>query len=90
MQIYEIGYLILPSIAEEDIAGVAHRIKTLVESAGGAEIDSETPFKHELAYTMSKTVGASHYVVSDAFLGWIKFDLPAEASAQAGDGECSP
>ncbi|MDO8424010.1 MAG: hypothetical protein Q7S54_00170, partial [bacterium] len=38
-------------------------------------LDGEEPFKQELAYTMSKTVGASRYVVSDAYLGWLKFEI---------------
>ena len=31
--------------------------------------------KHPLSYSMSKTIGASRYVLSDAYLGWIKFEV---------------
>ena len=79
-QVYELGYLILPSIAEENLSEVVAKIKTVVEKAGGKEFNGEAPFKLDLAYTMSKTVGASHYVVNEAYIGWMKFELePGQA-----------
>lgn len=75
MQIYEIGYLILPSLPEEGVVAVLAKLKEAVTQAGGEEVDGEEPFKYDLAYTMSKTIGASRYVVSDAYLGWLKFEL---------------
>jgi ribosomal protein S6 len=80
MQFYEIGYLILPSIPEDGLSAVVDKIKAVVAKSGGKELEGEAPFKQDLAYTMSKTVGASRYVVSDAYLGWFKFELdPASA-----------
>ncbi|MSR87730.1 MAG: hypothetical protein EXS69_00995 [Candidatus Zambryskibacteria bacterium] len=82
MQIYELGYLILPSIPENELPSVVSKIKTLIADAGGKEIDGEEPFKYELAYTMSKTIGASRYVIDDAYIGWTKFELePVQAVA---------
>lgn len=75
VQVYELGYLVLPSIAEDKLSGVVEKIKSAVSKAGGQEIDGEEPFKHPLSYTMSKTVGASRYVVNEAYIGWIKFEL---------------
>jgi len=79
MQIYEITYLILSSIPEDKVSGVAESIKEIISKEGGTEIDGETPFKQPLAYTMSKTVGASRYVSQDAYLGWIKFEVDPSA-----------
>src|SRR3989344_4624619 len=81
MQVYELGYLILPSIAEDALSGVIDKIRALINEVGGKELDGEAPFKYPLAYSMSKTIGASRYVLSDAYLGWIKFDLPANSGA---------
>src|SRR3990167_2422584 len=75
MQIYEIGYLILPSLPEEGVVAVLAKLKEAVTQAGGEEAGGEEPFKYDLAYTMSKTIGASRYVVSDAYPGWLKFEL---------------
>lgn len=75
MQVYEISYLVLPSIPEEKLSTVVDSIKQVVSKEGGKEFDGEAPFKHPLSYKMSKTVGASRYVVSDAYIGWIKFEI---------------
>ena len=80
--VYEIGYLILPSIPEDNLSGVVDSIKAVISKAGGQELDGEAPFKYDLAYPMSKTVGASRYVVSDAYLGWLKFEIePSKINA---------
>ena len=76
--IYELAYLILPSIGEDKVGDVSAAIKKLIEKEGGEEIDGEEAFKQDLSYEMSKTVGASRYVVSDAYLGWIKFECSPE------------
>ena len=73
--IYELSYLILPSIPEDKVGEVVLAIKGIVAKVGGTEIDGEAPFKQDLAYQMSKTVGSSKYVVNDAYLGWLKFEL---------------
>src|SRR5690606_31057402 len=78
LQVYELGYLLLPSIAEENLSAVVSKLKGAITSVGGVEIESEDPFKQDLAYAMTKVVGASRYVVNDAYIGWIKFE--AEAS----------
>jgi ribosomal protein S6 len=74
MQVYELGYLVLSSIAEEAVGDVVAKIKALIAEAGGTELASESPEKIDLAYTMTKIVGASRYVVSDAYIGWVKFE----------------
>jgi len=75
MIVYEIGYLILPSISEDNLSSVTNAIRKVITTEGGTEIDAEEPVKESLAYSMSKTVGASRYVLSDAYLGWIKFEV---------------
>lgn len=74
-EVYELGYLVLPSIPEDKLPDTVNSIKEIVKKAGGTEIDSESPIKQTLAYQMSKTVGASRYVVNDAYIGWIKFEI---------------
>lgn len=73
LSLYELSFLILPSIPEDKLSGVVENINKLIVKNGGVEVGGEAPFKQLLAYSMSKTVGSSRYVVSDAYLGWIKF-----------------
>lgn len=75
VSVYEAGYLILPSIPEDKLSSVVEAVKAAFIEEGGVEIDSEDPFKQNLAYSISKTVGSSRYVINDAYLGWVKFEL---------------
>lgn len=77
VKVYEIGYLVLPSIPEDKLQDVVSKVRGAVEKAGGTSLDGEEPFKIDLAYTMTKTVGASRYVVSEAYIGWMKCELEA-------------
>ena len=78
--IYEVCYLILPSIPEDKLDDIVGSIRGIITEESGVEVDFEAPFRHPLAYSMSKTIGASRYVTSDAYIGWIKFEVePAKA-----------
>lgn len=72
--VYELGYLVLPSVTEDNIPKVVSTIVSTIEKAGGKALDSESPFLEALAYSMSKTVGARKYVVDEAYIGWMKFE----------------
>jgi ribosomal protein S6 len=87
-QVYELGYLVLSSIAEDSLPQVVTSIKEIINKAGGKELDGEAPIKHDLAYPMSKVVGSSKYVVNDAYLGWQKFQAePSNVEAIKGEVE---
>ncbi len=77
--VYEIGYLVLPSIPEDSLDSLVSKITNTFEKAGGTRIDGENPFLHPLSYEMSKQVGARKYVVHEAYLGWVKFELEPSA-----------
>jgi ribosomal protein S6 len=86
MTVYEVGFLILPSIPEDKLTGIVDAIRAIVTKEGGIEIDSEAPFKRPLAYEMSKTVGASRYVLQDAYFGWLKFEVRPESISKIKSG----
>jgi ribosomal protein S6 len=73
-QVYEIGYLVLPSVTEENIPTVVQKLRSIIEKAGATPLDSEDPFLSDLAYSMSKTISARKYVVDEAYIGWMKFE----------------
>lgn len=74
VQVYELGYLVLPSVTEDNLPTVVSNIRSLIEKAGATPLDSEDPFLSDLAYSMSKTISARKYVVDEAYIGWIKFE----------------
>lgn len=75
MQIYELAYLVLPSVPEKDLGNTVEKIKQAVTDNSGNIFDSEEPFKYPLSYTMSKTVGSKKYMVNEAYIGWMKFEI---------------
>lgn len=80
--VYEIGYLVLPSVTPDNIPNVDTTIRSLIEKAGATPLDSEDPVLEDLAYSMSKTISARKYVVDEAYIGWMKFE--AESSMVEG------
>lgn len=73
--VYEVCYLLLPSIPEDKLPAAVSAIREIITAEGGEEIASEDPFKYPLAYTIIKKVGSSRYVLNDAYIGWIKFKV---------------
>jgi len=56
-RIYELGFLLVPTIDENDVLGEASRIKGVIESCGALLISDENPKSITLAYPIDKRVG---------------------------------
>ncbi len=76
-RIYEVGYLLLPSIPEEHLAKEVSEIKKLISDAGGEFISEEDPKLRPLAYEMVKLVGTRNEKFRSAYFGWVKFETTA-------------
>ncbi len=72
-RVYELGYLLVPTIKEEDIAVHYGNIKELVVSLGGEVIADEMPKMLPLAYTIQKVVSNIRHKHNSAYFGWTKF-----------------
>ncbi len=77
-KIYELGYLLVPSIAEENVAAEVQNIKSVLESHGAAFITEDFPKLNTLAYSMPKMVGGQRSKFDKGYFGWIKFETEAE------------
>jgi ribosomal protein S6 len=78
-QIYEIGYHLLPTVAEENIAGEVSVLHEIIKKAGGTIISEGAPYLRNLAYDMTKRVETKNLSFSKAYFGWIKFELDTSA-----------
>lgn len=77
-KVYEIGYLLVPSIAEEQVAGNVQEIKAVLEKFETSYITEDFPKLQPLAYTMVKNVGGGiRHKHDKAYFGWIKFETMA-------------
>ena len=77
-KVYEVGFHIVSSVAEDDLGVRVTAIRDVIESAGGRMIADEFPKHCELAYPMVKVAANKRATYNSSYFGWMKFD--AEAS----------
>lgn len=77
-RVYELGYLLLPTLGEEVVPGVYTSLKDLVVSLGGEMISDEMPKMINLAYSMSKVITNKRNTFNTAYFGWVKFFMTPE------------
>jgi len=73
VSIYEVGYHLVPTLAEETIPAQADAVKAFITSVGGEIISEGAPIIKDLAYSISKTVKSIKSNYSKAYFGWVKF-----------------
>ncbi len=77
-KIYEIGYLFVPTLSEEELPKVYGDLKAMVEGAGGVMIADEMPKFINLAYPMLKIVSNVRNHFDTAYFGWLKFEMSGD------------
>lgn len=77
--VYEVGYLVAPTISEDKVSEVVTAIKTLLETHGCFVISDEFPKFRQLAYALTKPLGGKNEKYTSAYFGWIKFEATASA-----------
>jgi len=73
-EIYEVGYIMVPTISEEDLGAEVTSFKDLLEEQGVVFISDEYPKMIELAYEMSRSIENKKYKFSYGYFGWVKFE----------------
>lgn len=81
-KVYEIGFHIVPTVAEDAVPAEFEAIKDLVKKEGGEIISEGSPVLMNLAYDISKTVKAVKTKHSKAYFAWVKFTLTPDAIAK--------
>lgn len=82
VQVYEVGYHLVPTIAEENLAKEVSAIKAVLEKQNAKVISEEHPRSMALAYTIEKYFGTVKKKFHTAYFGWIKFEMsPSSAVA---------
>ena len=76
-RIYELGYLLLPNITEEEMPAVYGDLKELISASGGNVIADEMPKMMNLAYEMVKVIANKRNKFKNGYFGWIKFEMGA-------------
>jgi ribosomal protein S6 len=79
--IYEVGYIMIPSIPEENLGGEVTMLKDTLSENGAVFISDEYPKMLELAYEMSRSIANKKQKFSYGYFGWVKFEC-STASAR--------
>lgn len=75
LSVYEIGYLMSPSVAEENLPSKTEELRKIIADVGASVIAEEAPHRQRLAYTVhKKTLSGSYDKYNEAYFGWIKFE----------------
>mgnify|MGYP001610340382 FL=1 len=75
-RIYEVGYHIIPTVAEENLEKVVGGIRAVIEKAGGSFIAEGAPTLTKLAYPMEAREGDRRVSHDRGYFGWVKFEAP--------------
>jgi len=78
VMVYEVGYLLVPTLSEDEVPGIYGNLKELIASFGGEVTSDEMPRMINLAYTMAKVVSNVRSKYDAAYFGWIKFDMDTQ------------
>ncbi len=76
--IYEVGYIMVPTIAEENLGGEVTSFKDMFASHGVTFISDEYPKMMELAYEMSRSIANKKQKFSYGYFGWVKFECTTD------------
>jgi len=77
-QVYELGYHIVSTVAEENVPKEVEILKEIVLQDGGSLISEGEPKLINLAYSMTKSVADIKKVFNTAYFGWLKFETKSE------------
>ena len=86
LQKYELGYHLVPSLSEDDLALRVEELMKAVTSAGGNILSEGAPTAFTLSYTMRRLRGGTWEKYDTSFFGWMRFEAPAEAMPELKDG----
>lgn len=73
--IYELGFMLVPSITEEKLPEVFGALKNIASEMGAVIFAEEFPKMTTLAYTMEKTINNKIERFKEGYFGWFKFEL---------------
>ena len=76
--VYEVGYLLVPSIPEEGLGGEVSKLKDSLINLGASIISDDYPKMMELAYEMTRSVDNKNQKFSYGYFGWVKFSIDVE------------
>lgn len=72
--VYEVGYHLVPTIPEENLAEAVSKVVESINKNGGSIVSEEFPKIRSLSYEVKKRVETKYLAFNKAYFGWIKFE----------------
>lgn len=79
MQVYEVGFHIAPFVGEENVAHEVSVIKNALDTIKAEVISEDFPRLRVLAYPITKVIKGDKKISTEAYFGWIKFEVAVDA-----------
>ena len=78
--VYELGYLLVPTLSENEVGEVRSGLESAIKKAGAEHLSTGDVHFIDLAYEMVKKVKSKNIKFDQAHFGWIKFSAEGETS----------
>ncbi len=78
MKVYEVGFHIAPFVGEENVPHEVSLVKNVLDSVGAEIISEDFPRLKVLVYPISKVIKGDKKICSEAYFGWIKFEVSSD------------
>lgn len=79
MEVYEIGFHIVPFVGDEGVAHEVSKVKDALDKVGASVISEDFPRFRVLAYPIAKAIKGEKKNCKEAYFGWVKFELATDA-----------
>tara|TARA_B100001179_G_scaffold231194_1_gene220504 strand:- start:211 stop:948 length:738 start_codon:yes stop_codon:yes gene_type:complete len=74
-RVYELGYLLMPTVDEGNLSNERDALVALITRYKGIVISEGQPQLIDTAYEISKVINNKRNSFTQAYFGWIKFDI---------------
>ena len=78
-RVYELGYLLVPSLSEGDVAQSVATLTEVITSQSATVVAEGAPEFIDLAYQMERDIAGKKMKWTQGYFGWIKFEAAPEA-----------
>lgn len=82
LQVYEVGFHILPTVEEGNLSEVLVKIKDVLSEKGANIISEDFPKLRQLAFAITKEAQGKNQVYNKAYFGSIKFEVEKEVLSE--------
>lgn len=74
-RVYEVSYILVPTISEDSATAKAEAFKKSIADLDASFISEETPYMRDLAYEMVRVIKNANNRFDTGYFGWVKFEI---------------